>query len=104
MAKEMTYDSRCWDLAEVFLQDEPGLNTEVAKHQLACEIQDTIENEITFMRYRRLEATAQEVLNASDEEIMKRAKEQNIDVDALQERIKAMIAEKSVQAQTVNKE
>lgn len=48
MAK--TFDSKCYELAEYFLQDEPSLNTEAAKTTLAAEIQQCIENEIEFMR------------------------------------------------------
>lgn len=47
----MTFDPKCWELAEHFLQDEPGLNTEAAKTTLAAEIQQAIENEIEFMRH-----------------------------------------------------
>ena len=37
-----TYDSKCWDLAEHFGQDE-HLTTEEL-HELACEIQETVES------------------------------------------------------------
>ncbi|MCK1459126.1 hypothetical protein IVB34_12580 [Bradyrhizobium sp. 2] len=50
MATVTTYDSRCWDLAAAFLQDEEDLNTTAAKHALALEIQQCIEDEIYFMR------------------------------------------------------
>jgi hypothetical protein len=50
MALVKTYDSRCYDLAEIFLSDEPDLNNEKAKHSLALEIQQVIEDEIEFMR------------------------------------------------------
>jgi hypothetical protein len=47
-----TYDSRCYDLAEVFLSDEEDLNTDYAKKHLAAHIQDAIESEIQWMRER----------------------------------------------------
>ena len=50
MATVNTYDSKCWDLAEAFLRDEEDLNTRDAKHALALEIQQCIEDEIYFMR------------------------------------------------------
>lgn len=48
MAK--TYDRRCYDLAAIFLGDEPDLHNEANIHALALEIQQTIEDEIEFMR------------------------------------------------------
>lgn len=48
MAK--TFDPKCFELAEHFLADEPGLNTEAAKTTLAIEIQQAIEGEIEFMK------------------------------------------------------
>jgi hypothetical protein len=48
MAK--TFDEKCLELAEHFLQDEPSLNTEAARTTLATAIQDCIEDEIEFMR------------------------------------------------------
>lgn len=45
-----TYDQRCYDLAAAFLADEPALNNDRAKHALAIEIQNLIEDEILFMR------------------------------------------------------
>lgn len=50
MATVNTYDSRCFDLAAAFLQDEEDLNTPAARHALALEIQQCIEDEIYFMR------------------------------------------------------
>jgi hypothetical protein len=50
MATVTTYDSKCWDLAAAFLADEDDLNTPAAKHALALEIQQCIEDEIYFMR------------------------------------------------------
>jgi hypothetical protein len=54
MAKEVTYDSRCYDLAEVFLSDpdDKDINTDVHRHQLAQVIQMAIEDEIQDMRTR----------------------------------------------------
>lgn len=50
MATVTTYDSMCFDLAEAFLADENELNTPAARHALALEIQQCIEDEIYFMR------------------------------------------------------
>lgn len=50
MATVKTYDSRCYDLAVIFLSDEPDLNNERVKHSLALEIQQCIEDEIYFMK------------------------------------------------------
>ncbi len=38
-----TYDQRCYDLAELFLEDQPQLNTERRRDELAALIQSTIE-------------------------------------------------------------
>jgi len=43
-----SYDSKCYDLAEAFLSDEPALNNEALCHELALEIQQTIENFIAY--------------------------------------------------------
>jgi hypothetical protein len=53
MPRKPTYDSRCYDLAEVFLSDEEGLNTDHAKAHLAAHIQEAIESEIEWMRDRK---------------------------------------------------
>lgn len=45
-----TYDSRVYDLAELFLSDEAELNTEENKDLLARFLQEAIEGEIEFMR------------------------------------------------------
>lgn len=42
MAK--TYDTTVADLADHFLQDEPNLNTKEGRHDLACTIQQAIED------------------------------------------------------------
>ncbi len=47
MAREKTYDCKCFDLAEFFLEDEPGLNTEANRRALAIEVQEAIESFIT---------------------------------------------------------
>lgn len=54
MATVKSYDSRCYELAEIFLSDEPGLNNDAAKRALALEIQQCIEDEICFMRAEKL--------------------------------------------------
>lgn len=43
----MSYDAKCYDLAAIFLGDEPKLHTEKNVQSLAQEIQDLIED---FMR------------------------------------------------------
>ncbi len=50
MATVKTYDPRCHELATLFLGDEPELHNEANIHALALEIQQTIEDEIYFMR------------------------------------------------------
>ena len=45
----MSYDSRCYDLAECFLADQRLLNNKSRKHQLAEHIQQAIEQEIAWM-------------------------------------------------------
>ena len=49
MATVKTYDPRCHELAAIFLAEHPTLNTDAAKHSLALEIQQCIEDEIYFM-------------------------------------------------------
>jgi hypothetical protein len=49
------YDSRCGDLAEVFLEDEHGTEAEVA--ELAQCIQDAIEDWFEARTFARAEAT-----------------------------------------------
>jgi hypothetical protein len=52
MAKEVMYDSRCYDLAEVFLSDpdDKDINTDAHRHYLAQVIQTAIEDELVYMR------------------------------------------------------
>jgi len=40
----MSYDPRCFDLAEMFLSDNPTINTGNRKQELAQHIQDEIES------------------------------------------------------------
>ena len=47
---EATYDSKSYDLAEAFLEDEPHLNTEGRRVELAKVIQQAIEDCIEDMR------------------------------------------------------
>jgi hypothetical protein len=58
MAKEVSYDSRCYDLAEVFLSDpdDKNINTDAHKHYLAQVIQTAIEDGIEYMRTHKIEA------------------------------------------------
>lgn len=39
----MTYDTKCFDLAEAFLEDQPHLATEKRTDRLAARIQEAIE-------------------------------------------------------------
>lgn len=50
MATVTTCDQKSYDLAEHFLDGEPGMNTEKHKRSLALEIQQCVEDEIYFMR------------------------------------------------------
>jgi len=45
----MGYDSRCYDLAAVFLSDEPEKNTEANRDELAQHIQYEIEGWIEYI-------------------------------------------------------
>ena len=45
----MSYDSRCYDLAALFLSDCPEKNTEENRDKLAQHIQNEIESEIEFI-------------------------------------------------------
>ncbi len=44
----MSFDSQCFDLAELFLEDHPIINTERRRNELAQDIQNTIEAYIEF--------------------------------------------------------
>lgn len=44
------YDTKCYDLAEAFLEDTPHLNTEARRKALASDIQDAID---TFIDYEQ---------------------------------------------------
>jgi hypothetical protein len=45
-----TFDSKCYDLASAFLEDEPNLFTEGGCNELAAAIQQTIEDFIADYR------------------------------------------------------
>ena len=45
----MGYDSRCYDLAALFLSDEPEKNTEANRDELAQHIQTEIEDWIEYI-------------------------------------------------------
>lgn len=45
----MGYDSRCYDLAALFLSDNPDKNTEANRDELAQHIQDEIESWIEYI-------------------------------------------------------
>ena len=49
----MSYDSKCYQLAREFLDDEPGLNTIENAKELAQDIQDAIEDFIDYARQKR---------------------------------------------------
>lgn len=51
--KQLSFDSKCYDLAEHFLEDEPTLNNEDARNELAQEIQETVESWIINQRDKR---------------------------------------------------
>jgi hypothetical protein len=51
--KQLSFDSKCYDLAEHFLEDEPTLNNEDARNELAQEIQETVETWIIDQRDKR---------------------------------------------------
>lgn len=53
MKRKHTYDPRCFDLAALFLGDEPALHTGENMDELAHLIQQTIEDYISFMRNKR---------------------------------------------------
>jgi hypothetical protein len=50
--KKYSFDSRCYDLAEVFLS-EVGEETEENKQELAQHIQDVIEDWLTALHRRK---------------------------------------------------
>ncbi len=45
----MSYDSRCYDLAALFLSDNPEKNTEANRDELAQHIQTEIEDWIEYI-------------------------------------------------------
>lgn len=57
MAK--TYDVKCFDLAEHFLQDEPELNSDANAAELAAEIQEAIEDWLDIARLNEQKRRAQ---------------------------------------------
>jgi hypothetical protein len=74
MATVKSYDQRCYDLAMEFLKDESDLFSALHVHLLALEIQQTIEDEIYFMRehpelYPLLNATALSSQQSATQEI-----------------------------------
>lgn len=48
-----TFDTKCYDLAAAFLEDEPELNTEAIRAELASDIQGCIEDYIEFKKTPR---------------------------------------------------
>jgi hypothetical protein len=46
----MSVDPKVYELAALFLSDEPDLNTEATRTTLADAIQQAIEDELIFMR------------------------------------------------------
>lgn len=55
----MAYDARCYDLAALFLSDEPTIDNETHRDALAQTIQTAIEDYIQFER--GLEQTRREL-------------------------------------------
>lgn len=53
MATVRTYDRKCFDLAEHFMEDEPEMNCKEACDELAYLIQTTIEDWIMMARKDR---------------------------------------------------
>jgi hypothetical protein len=43
-----TYDTKCYDLAEAFLEDQPHLNNDRRRDELAALIQSAVEDWINF--------------------------------------------------------
>ena len=58
MTRKKDFDPKCLDLAEVFLEDEPAINTDRTCDELALEIQLTIENFIAAKIAEQIEAEA----------------------------------------------
>jgi hypothetical protein len=54
------YDSSCYELAELFLMDEPELANEANTKELAQAIQDAIEDFIENARQARTETETEE--------------------------------------------
>lgn len=54
------FDPKCLDLAEVFLEDEPAINTDRTCDELALEIQRCIENFISAKIAELIETEAQQ--------------------------------------------
>lgn len=50
MTPKRTFDSKCYDLADLFLEDEPHLHTDARCVELADLIQSTIESYIAHER------------------------------------------------------
>ena len=50
MKRKLTFDPKCYELAEAFLEDETGMGSEADLNNLASEIQNTIENWIERAR------------------------------------------------------
>ena len=48
----MSYDQKCYDLAELFLSDSPKINNARRRDELAQDIQNTIEAYIDFEMLR----------------------------------------------------
>ena len=51
--RQPTFDIKCYELAEHFLQDLPELDTEPNRKTLAYAIQNCVEDEIDLMRSDR---------------------------------------------------
>ena len=58
MRYKKEFDPKCLDLAEVFLEDEPAINTDRTCDELALAIQQAIENFIAAKIAEQIEAEA----------------------------------------------
>ena len=58
MRYKKEFDPKCLDLAEVFLEDEPAINTDRTCDELALAIQQAIENFIATKIAELIEAEA----------------------------------------------
>jgi hypothetical protein len=68
----MAYDTKCFDLAEAFLEDEPTLQTENKKKALAQTIQTAIEEWIIWERDHAAAASVADAMVESEQALKRR--------------------------------